>query len=310
MQETHQFFQKLMSSAIAHQASDVHLENKHDGMMVRFRIHGKLWVIDTVSSELAQAIILYFKHLLAVRPEETGLAYDGEFSFIHHHQHYDVRAAILPTLYGDNITLRIFPPIEEGFTLDNLGFSCKERAMVDHLVALPYGLVLLCGATGTGKSSTLCALLKHLSSPACKIITIEDPVEYKIPGIIQTQVNEEIGLTFSKILKSVLRQSPNILMIGEIRDQESAQLTIQAALTGHLVLSTIHCERACDVVMRLQNLNISPFLIQQCLQGAIAQTLIPIACPYCRPPHLSSCPHCHGTGVVGRHAQFDIKIFS
>ena len=242
-------------------------------------------------------------------------------------RNYDLRISIIPVIFGENIVIRIFDRTNDNFTFESIGLDEFQSELLDLVISAMNGLVLLCGPTGCGKTTTLYTILKKISSSAKKIITIEDPIEYRLDGVNQVAVNDDIGLTFASILRSILRQSPNIIMIGEIRDVETAELAVQAALTGHLVFSTIHCHDALSAITRLSDLKISKFLINSCLRGVVAQKLVRKSCQFCQKetPNVhctknfpikfgqqilsnSGCESCYNRGYSGRTAIFDFAV--
>jgi type IV pilus assembly protein PilB len=324
------FFEDLISDAISRRASDIHLENTCDGMRVRMRVDGKLRVVKTMDKISAQAAVAKIKIDANAKIDEARLPQDRRVRMKIFGKNYDLRISILPTIHGENIALRIFDQVDNDFDLGSIGMDGEQLQLLETMIGAQNGLVLLCGPTGCGKTTTLYTILKKISSPRRKVITIEDPIEYRLDGINQVPVNDEIGLSFASILRSVLRQSPNIIMVGEIRDRETAELAIQAALTGHLVLSTVHCGASPGAITRLVDFGISEHLIKSCLRGAIAQKLARKPCQSCsamrelsrsersllakfcpalrKVPKTRGCGRCYQTGCVGRTAVFDFLI--
>lgn len=276
-----QFFDFFLQKAIQERASDVHFEQNKHAFKVRFRVDGKLHTIVETEKNLGSAVISKIKIRTNLKLDETAVPQDGRLCLKFNNETYDVRVSTLPTMFGEDIVLRIFNQEEVDFCLDNIGLDVNIRNFIDELVDQPSGLILVSGATGSGKTTTLYSILKAIDSVANKVITIEDPIEYRLDGICQVAVNEEIGLTFANVLRSILRQAPNVIMLGEIRDSESAELVIQAALTGHLVLSTIHADTSAGALSRLKDLGISNFLINSCLRGVISQRLALRPCKHC-----------------------------
>lgn len=276
-----QFFDFFLQKAIQMRASDVHFEQNKNAFKVRFRIDGKLQTIVETEKSLGAAVISKVKLRTNLKLDETTVPQDGRLCLKFNNESYDVRVSTLPTMFGEDIVLRIFNQEEVDFCLDNIGLDSTVRCFIDGLIERPSGLILVAGATGSGKTTTLYSILKAINSVANKVITIEDPIEYRLDGISQVAVNESIGLTFANVLRSILRQAPNVIMLGEIRDAESAELVIQAALTGHLVLSTIHADTSAGALSRLRDLGISNFLINSCLRGVISQRLALRPCKHC-----------------------------
>ncbi|MDR1890985.1 MAG: GspE/PulE family protein [Puniceicoccales bacterium] len=324
------FFDNLLKGAISERASDIHLENCKNGMRIRTRVDGKLHTINMVDKTFAQAAIAKIKFKADAKIDEAHLPQDKRMRVKIFSKHYDLRISILPTVYGENIAIRIFDQEDNDFDLRSIGLSKEQSILMESIINAKNGLILLCGPTGCGKTTTLYTILKKISSRDRKVITIEEPIEYRLDGISQVPVNDEIGLSFASILRSVLRQSPNVIMVGEIRDHETAELVIQATLTGHLVLSTVHCNDAMGAITRLLDLGISEFLIKSCLRGAISQRLVRKPCQSCMTlrklsdyekvlfPRLADsikmvpkghgCENCFQRGYRGRIAIFDFLI--
>lgn len=296
----------IISEAIELRASDVHFESGAQGMRVRNRIDGRLITLRRIENYLSRALISAIKLRSGLKIEETRLPQDGRIR----HEKYDVRVSIIPTIRGENAVLRIFNTAHEEFSLQNIGLSDSQAKLLRTLVGVGSGLVLISGPTGSGKTTTLYSLLKSISAADKKVVTVEDPVEYKLEHVNQVAVNDGIGLTFSKIIRSLLRQSPNVIFIGEIRDSDTAQATIQAALTGHLVLSSVHSGDSEGAIMRLRDLGISEYLINSCVRGVIAQRLVRLKCK--NKSHFSKsseiCPDCFGRGYFGRTGIFEILL--
>jgi type IV pilus assembly protein PilB len=321
------YFDELLKNAIAHRASDVHLENIREGMRIRMRVDGRLQMVKSMDKILANAMVAKIKIDSGAKVDEVRLPQDRRIMAKISGKRYDLRLSILPTIYGENIAIRIFDQ-ESDLDLGGIGFDDEQLQLLLPMINCKNGLVLISGPTGCGKTTTLYAILKKISSKEKKVITIEDPVEYRLDGINQVAVNEEIGMSFSSILRSVLRQSPNVIMVGEIRDGTTAELAIQAALTGHLVFSTVHCGNAMGSITRLLDFKISPHLIKTCLRGAISQKLVRKPCEKCattreptdreialfdglsgvKIPKLCGCEHCSNRGYRGRTAVFDFMV--
>jgi type IV pilus assembly protein PilB len=290
--------------AVNAHASDIHFECNRTGMRVRFRVDGKLETIQQLDQNLAQAVIANIKLHAKLKLDETRLPQDGRLKVTANGRQCDVRVSVIPNIYGENAVLRIFNANSEEFSIHNIGLSDLQISHLETLLNLDSGLLLVAGATGSGKTTTIYSLLKHLSSPTKKIITIEDPIEYMLPGVSQVSVDEKIGLTFSRILRAVLRQAPNVIFIGEIRDSETAQSTIQAALTGHLILSTVHAGSSEGAITRLHDLGISKYLTDACVRSVISQDLVKLKCKFCNGE--GHCNMCFGRRYRGRTGVFEI----
>lgn len=266
-------------------ASDVHLDPTEDKIRVRFRIDGMLHDIFNqiaISKELHQEIISRIKVISGLRTDEHFLPQDGRFKVdTAEKENVDVRVSIAPTYHGENAVLRILAETQS-FKLEDLGFSEDELKKVQKAIKKPYGMILANGPTGSGKSTTLYTILKQLNVPEVSIVTVEDPIEYSQDGLSQIQVDSKVGLTFASGLRSILRQDPNVIMVGEIRDQETAGISVNAALTGHLVLSTLHTNDAATTFPRLLDMGVPPFLIASTINIAMGQRLIRKICESCK----------------------------
>ena len=265
-------------------ASDIHIESYPDTVRVRLRIDGVLQSERGISRAMFAGVSSRIKIMANLNIMERRLPQDGRISVEMLGEQVDVRISIVPTISGESIVLRLFNRSHDLLGLVDLGFDETQLTEVRQMAAHHHGLIAVTGPTGSGKTTTLNALLRELRSDAVKIITIEDPVEYHIPGIEQIQVNERIGLTFDSVLRRILRQDPNIIMVGEIRDQATAELALRAALTGHLVLTTLHTNDAPGAVVRLANMGLEPYLIAGVLRGVMAQRLVRRLCIHCREP--------------------------
>lgn len=285
-------------------ASDIHFECNRTGMRVRFRVDGKLETIQQLDQNLARAIIANVKLHAKLKLDEARLPQDGRLKVIADGRQCDVRVSVIPNIYGENAVLRIFNANSEEFSIRNIGLSDLQISHLETLLNLDSGLLLVAGSTGSGKTTTIYSMLKHLSSPTKKIITIEDPIEYMLPGISQVSIDGKIGLTFNHALRAVLRQAPNVIFIGEIRDSETAQSTIQAALTGHLILSTVHAGSSEGAIARLHDLGISKYLTDACVRSVISQDLVRLKCKFCNGE--GHCNMCFGRGYCGRTGVFEI----
>jgi type IV pilus assembly protein PilB len=265
-------------------ASDIHIDPQENEIVVRARIDGVLYKIFTFKKDIQDEIISRIKILAGLRTDEHNSPQDGRFKFFDPTENikFDVRVSIMPTYYGENAVLRLLTQKEDSFTLETLGFSERDLQIVQKAIKKPYGMILVTGPTGSGKTTTLYTILKTLNTENVSIITLEDPVEYSIPGITQIQVNPQVGLVFSKGLRAILRQDPNIIMVGEIRDQETADIAVNAALTGHLLLSTLHTNDAPTALPRLLEMGVEPFLIASTVNVVIAQRLVRKICEKCK----------------------------
>lgn len=277
---------------------------------IRGRIDGDLITLREIDLHLARAMIVNIKLSAKLKIDDTRFPQDGRIKILLNDRNYDIRVSLIPTIYGENIVLRIFNNSETDFSLETIGLDDRCLRCLKSLSEFENGLIVVAGSTGSGKTTTLYSLLKNLSSPQKKIVTVEDPIEYQLEHVNQVAVNEEIGLTFSKIIRFLLRQSPNVIFIGEIRDTNTAQVTIQAALTGHLVLSSIHAGSAEEAITRLKDLGVSNYLVNSCLRAVIFQQLVKLKCEIC---HNNSkekvlCKQCLGRGYFGRTGIFEILL--
>ena len=329
----------LVEALIEHandmRSSDIHIVPEADDVRVRFRVDGVLQDMHTLPKSIHPEIISRIKILTNLPTDEHQAALDGRFRTIVAGKTIDVRVSIVPTYYGENASLRLLTDQAEAFTLDTLGFSETNKEKVLHAIQRPYGMILLTGPTGSGKTTTLYTLIKMLNTKDVSIITIEDPIEYAITNVEQVQVNSRTGLTFANGLRSFLRQDPNIIMVGEIRDQETAGLAVNTALTGHLLLSTLHTNDAATTLPRLIDMKVEPFLIASTVNIAIGQRLVRRICGKCKIEkvfskteakamaemldvhHIKSdtkfyegkgCEACNGTGYKGRIGIHEVLV--
>jgi type II secretory ATPase GspE/PulE/Tfp pilus assembly ATPase PilB-like protein len=277
--------QNLLILGYYSRASDIHLQPRENYLVVRFRIDGITYDFFQIPIELRDELILRIKILSNLRIDEHFSAQDGRFRFYldsEKQNYFDVRVSIMPTYYGENAILRLLVSPHEKFTLENLGLSSRDLEEIKKAISKPYGMILVTGPTGSGKTTMLYTILNTLNTEGVHIITIEDPVEYAIEGVTQIQVNPQTDLTFGKGLRAILRQDPNIIMVGEIRDEETASIAVNAALTGHLLLSTLHTNDAPGAVVRLLEFNIEPYLIASTVNIVIGQRLVRKICNYCK----------------------------
>lgn len=297
------FFTKLITEAFESYASDIHLEAYEQQCRIRFRIDGKLIEKYILEKGLYASLVNQIKIMANMDISEKRLPQDGRIMYNRNKEKFDVRVSSLPAIYGEKIVLRLLTRHVELLDILHLGFTQKQLA--DYLAAVgkPHGLVLISGPTGSGKSTTLYATLIKLNNLTNNILTIEDPVEYTLAGVNQVQLKEEIGLNFSSALRTFLRQDPDIIMLGEIRDADTAQMAIRSSLTGHLILSTIHTNSAWGSISRLVDMGVHPYLISNTLVLCVAQRLIRTTCPHCQK---EGCPHCYYTGYKGRKAIYEV----
>jgi type IV pilus assembly protein PilB len=263
-------------------ASDIHLEPYKDNVRVRFRVDGAMHKVLEISKELYSLVLARIKILSRIPIDEHDSAQDGKLNFKFNGQDIDVRVSIVPITGGENTVLRLLSSQGRQFNLSNLGLSKEPLKLVEETIKDPYGMILVTGPTGSGKTTTLYSVLKMLNNPDVHISTIENPVEYDIHGVSQIQVNAKTGLTFARGLRSIVRQDPDIIMVGEIRDEETADIAVNSALTGHLVLSTLHTNNAATTLPRLINMKIKPFLVSSTVNLVIAQRLVRKICTKCR----------------------------
>jgi general secretion pathway protein E len=313
-------------------ASDIHLEVNSTGLVIKYRIDGVLGAVGEVGGiELSEQVISRIKVMSELDISERRVPQDGRFKVTVQGREVDFRVSIMPSIFGEDAVLRILDrrslsDLMHGLRLDTLGFDEESIARFRRLAGEPYGMVLVTGPTGSGKTTTLYAAISEINHGEDKIITIEDPVEYHLPGVLQIPVNEKKGLTFARGLRSILRHDPDKIMIGEIRDPETAQIAIQSALTGHLVFTTVHANNVFDVIGRFMHMGVDPYSFVSALNGILAQRLVRVVCPSCAEPvnvpaelmEMSGikpetaheyrfmqgrgCGHCRGTGYKGRKA--------
>jgi general secretion pathway protein E len=306
----------LLTQAAKDGASDIHIEPYERSSAVRFRVDGTLREVVQPNKALHAALISRLKIMAELDIAEKRLPQDGRISLRIGGRAIDVRVSTLPSSHGERAVLRLLDKSESKFTLEGLGMSGEVLAAYNRLVQQPHGIVLVTGPTGSGKTTTLYASLGRMDTGAMNVLTVEDPVEYELPGIGQTQVNAKIELTFAKALRSILRQDPDVIMIGEIRDYETAQIAIQASLTGHLVLATVHTNDAVSSVTRLIDMGVEPFLLSSSLLGTLAQRLVRKLCVHCKRQgidgawHPVGCEHCGHTGYKGRTGVYELMSAS
>lgn len=321
----------IVASAIAREASDIHIEPQENTVRVRFRLDGILYDEMTIPHGYRAAVASRIKIMARCniserrRPQDGRILYRGDGG-----RENDLRVSILPTVYGEKVAIRILERNKKQTNLEQMGFFPEQFQVFEQLIKRPHGMILVTGPTGSGKSTTLQAALTKINSSAINISTIEDPVEYLIPGVNHTQVDAKIGVNFASGLRTLVRQDPDVIMVGEIRDRETAEIAIQAALTGHLVFSTLHTNDAPGAITRLVNMGVEPFLVASALVCSVAQRLVRTVCPHCREdvpatvaaldalgiPHSEAfatrlargrgCPKCANRGMRGRTAVFEM----
>ncbi len=263
-------------------ASDVHLDPQADGVILRFRVDGFLRTERVIPRNLQSGLVARVKILARLNIAEQRLPQDGRFEFAEGGHKVDVRVSTMPTAHGEKVVLRIFDLAKRAYALEELGFSEANLAAFQRMITKPYGAVLITGPTGSGKTSTLYAALKRLATPEVNVITIEDPIEYQLEGVNQVQVNPAAGLTFARGLRAILRQDPDIIMVGEIRDNETAEIAMRAALTGHRVLSTLHTNDAASAINRLIDMGVPAYMMASGVTGVVAQRLVRLVCSRCK----------------------------
>jgi len=301
---------ELLSEAMHSGVSDIHFEPGERDFIVRFRKDGVLSIMRKLPVRTISETISRIKIMAKMDIAEHRRPQDGRIHFNDGSREVDVRVSALPTDYGQKMVLRLLDRGTIIHELGSLGMQPRHIALAKKEIHKPYGMFLITGPTGSGKTTTLYTLLQMVRSPELNISTIEEPIEYKIPGIIQTAVNSKIGLTFANVLRTLLRQDPDVIMVGEIRDRETAELAIQAALTGHLVFSTLHTNDAPSAIVRLVDMGIEPFLVASALNFVMAQRLVRRICPKCGGHDSANCVHCGGLGYRGRLGLYEMMPVS
>jgi len=323
---------QIILKAITMHASDIHVEPQEKFCAIRFRMDGILHEIKKVPKTVQRLLISRYKIMAGMDITETRMPQDGRSSFNYHNRNIDLRFASIPTVFGENISIRILNREESIFDIKNLGIRNEELNEYLKVVSQPYGSIIITGPTGSGKTSTLYASLNYINSPERKIYTIEDPVEYKFPQIMQIQVNQKIGMNFTAGLRAMMRSDPDIIMLGEIRDLESAKIAMEASITGHLVLTTLHTNDAPSSIARLFEMGIEPYMISSALKCVVAQRLLRKLCPFCKEKVDTSemilteeiqkiigtstvfkkkgCQRCNKTGYTGRVGIFSIMLIT
>ncbi|WP_292945294.1 GspE/PulE family protein [Novosphingobium sp.] len=320
---------RLIAEAVDANASDIHVEPSDDSLTVRFRIDGMLRLVTRLPQAMRSSVVARIKVMAGLDIAERRIPQDGRLRLAVRGHEIDLRVATAPSIHGESAVLRILDRSNLKLEFAALGLDDRLVKQFREAIHLPYGIVLVTGPTGSGKTTTLYAALAELNQIERKLLTVEDPIEYRLPGIVQTQVQPGIGFTFATALRSFLRQDPDAIMVGEIRDVETAQIAVQAALTGHMILSTLHTNTAAGAITRLIDMEVEPFLLSSVLAGVLAQRLVRRLCMHCRVPfapdeallaslgidatvggenhfhRAAGCTACHGTGYSGRIALFD-----
>ena len=321
---------QLLTDALRSRASDIHIEPGRDELRVRYRVHGRLRAVGSPPARLAAAVVSRIKILAKLDIAERRLPQDGRARMTLLGRRVDLRVATAPSMHGESLVIRILDMSAAGVDFPALGLDPEMERRIKRQLGTPHGMLLVTGPTGSGKTTTLYAALRHLNATSDKLISIEDPVEYQIDGVNQIQVRADIGLDFARILRSVVRHDPDIIMVGETRDPETADIAVHAALTGHLLLTTLHTNSAAGAVARLLDMEVEPYLLASVLRGVVAQRLVGVLCPACRTSHSltaeersffekagmavpagamlnepGACEACEGTGFVGRVGIFE-----
>jgi general secretion pathway protein E len=321
---------RLIADAVDARASDIHVEPAEDRVVVRMRVDGVLVEAPSLPPSMRTALVSRIKVMAELNIAERRLPQDGRMRVAVRGNEIDLRVATAPSIHGETVVMRILDRANLALDFATLGFDAALADKLRAVLARPFGIVLVTGPTGSGKTTTLYAALAEMNSGSRKILTVEDPIEYRLPGIVQTQVNSAIGLTFSTALRSFLRQDPDVMMVGEIRDLETAQIAVQAALTGHTILSTLHTNTAAGAVTRLLDMDVEPFLLTSTLNAVLAQRLVRRLCDSCHVPYQPSatqlaalglapseersffkaggCPKCNNTGFRGRIALIELLV--
>lgn len=320
----------LFTEAIKQKASDIHIETYQDKVTVRFRVDGVLQEALQVQRALSSLIVSRIKVMAKLDIAEKRVPQDGRISLQIANHNVDVRVSTLPSRHGERIVMRILDKSVSRLDLNHLGMDADSFRAAQTLLSHPHGIILVTGPTGSGKTTSLYAMLTELNQPTRNILTVEDPIEYELEGIGQTQVNSKVNMTFAKGLRAILRQDPDIVMVGEIRDIETAEIAVQASLTGHLVFSTLHTNTAVGAITRLIDMGVEPFLCASSLVGIIAQRLVRTLCPECKKERSVSaaeaqrlgcatkqtvfdavgCDHCHHLGYLGRLGIYEVVVIN
>lgn len=320
----------ILERAATERASDVHIEPHSDEIVVRMRVDGRLRTMLTVPEELKRTVVSRLKIMGGMDIAESRVPQDGRANVIIKGRSIDLRMSTLPTLYGEKVVIRLLDKSAQLLNAHAIGLEGENLVKYNKLISCEHGMVLIVGPTGSGKSSTMYTMIRSLNTDEVNLVTLENPVEYDIEGVTQVQINEKTGMTFAGGLRAILRQDPDIIAIGEIRDSETAEIAIRSAITGHLVLSTVHTSDALSAIDRLVDIGVAPYLLSDALNGVVSQRLVRRICPHCKEEYeptaeeLASlgmdanshvhfyrgkgCPHCFHTGYVGRTAVFEILV--
>ena len=320
----------ILSQSVREGASDIHISPEKDHVQVRFRVDGKLHEVPAPPKSMFLPIISRLKILANMDIALSRVPQDGRFTVKMKNKDINIRASTIPSIHGENLVLRLLDTSTSIYSLELLGMNEGDRQKIEAIITKPYGMILSTGPTGSGKSTSLYSILKRINQPDINIITVEDPVEYRIDKIRQVQLNRKAGMTFASGLRSILRQDPDVIMVGEIRDSETASIAVQAALTGHRVLSTLHTNDAAGAMTRMMDMGIEPFLVSSVMLVSFAQRLVRRTCPHCRQPYTPSpeaanywtlknvdvsgmvvgqgCFNCMHTGFKGRTGIFEVLV--
>lgn len=322
----------IFAQAVRSRASDIHISPRHNTVQLRFRIDGKLIEMPSPPKSIFLSIIARVKIIANMDITVSRIPQDGRFTLKTENKEINVRVSSIPTIHGENIVMRLLDMSQGIYTLNSLGMDAEDMAKIESMCVKPYGMILSTGPTGSGKSTSLYAILNSINTPDINIITLEDPVEYRVNDIRQVQLNTKAGMTFASGLRSILRQDPDVIMVGEIRDAETAAVSVQAAQTGHRVLSTVHTNDAAGVITRFIDMGVEPFLVASVLMVSFAQRLVRTVCPYCKEPYKppenalnafgitpeearqanfqrgKGCTQCNNTGYKGRTGVFEVLV--
>ncbi|WP_440056252.1 type II secretion system ATPase GspE [Pseudoalteromonas sp. T1lg65] len=296
----------MLSEAIKEGASDIHIETFEQELVIRFRVDGVLKEVLKPNRKLSSLLVSRIKVMAKLDIAEKRVPQDGRISLRIAGRAVDVRVSTMPSSFGERVVLRLLDKNNARLDLEDLGMTEANRNDFADIIAKPHGIILVTGPTGSGKSTTLYAGMTQINSKDRNILTVEDPIEYEIPGIGQTQVNPKVDMTFARGLRAILRQDPDVVMVGEIRDLETAQIAVQASLTGHLVLSTLHTNTASGAITRMEDMGVEPFLLSSSLLGVLSQRLVRTLCPKCKQAHLADDRECE---LLGVEANSGIKIY-
>ncbi len=322
----------IVKSAIQGSASDIHIEPHADHLRIRNRIDGVLVTVREIPMKLTAAVVSRVKILSALDIAQRRVPQDGRFDINIDGQDIDIRVSVIPTIHGESIVMRLLYKKTISFDFESLGYSRDNKIRIMQMLNKPHGMILVTGPTGSGKSTTLYAMLQRINNSEKKIVSVEDPVEYKVEGVNQIQVNPEIGVGFSSALSAIVRHDPEVIMVGEMRDRETAEIAVRASMTGHLILTTLHTNSAASSIDRLVDLGVGKSFVFSALIGVVAQRLVRRLCEQCRKPVASSyllaesfesqsetddpgqvyepvgCEHCNGTGYKGRISICEVML--